>query len=69
MYKLRDTTLLKDVTELGKENFDKGQLDVELNRLKTSERIASSHLDANKLLNRPHDQITLLEIAKSHFFL
>lgn len=50
--------------DLGKKKFAKGQIYVALSRVRSIEGIALSYLDANKLLNRPHDDRALAEITR-----
>ncbi|CAK1580723.1 unnamed protein product [Parnassius mnemosyne] len=64
VHKLQGTTLERAVIDLGKKNFAKGQIYVALSRVKSLEGIALSDLDANKLLNKPHDDKSLKEMTR-----
>ncbi|KAH9632990.1 hypothetical protein HF086_000350 [Spodoptera exigua] len=64
VHKLQGTTLDRAVIDLGKKNFAKGQMYVALSRVRSLEGIVLSDLDANKLLNRPHDDQAMTEITR-----
>ncbi|CAH0702844.1 unnamed protein product [Spodoptera exigua] len=64
VHKLQGTTLDRAVIDLGKKNFAKGQMYVALSRVRSLEGIVLSDLDANKLLNRPHDDRAMTEITR-----
>ncbi|KAJ8706111.1 hypothetical protein PYW07_010888 [Mythimna separata] len=63
VHKFQGTTLERAVIDLGKK-IAKGQIYIALSRVKSLASIVLSDLDANKLLNKPHDDRSLQEMTK-----